>query len=339
MDPSRPSESSSAQALKPQLESLAPTLAAAKEYLRAARSAATRRAYAADWRDFSCWAEEHGLLALPAQAETVALYLVALAESGCKASTITRRLSAISLAHRQAGHPSPCDRSQRIVSETLQGIRRTLGTRPRGKEPLSLDLLKKAVKLAEGTLAASRDRAILLVGFAGGLRRSELAEIRIEDLHWHKRGITVHIEHSKTDQEGQGREVELPYGSQPDATPLDELTCPVRALEQWLKIAGIKEGKIFRRVTAAQTIGAELDPHSIARIIKQALARVGLTPKQLAAYGAHSLRAGFATTAWLNGASELAIMRQTGHKSNAMVRRYIRAEKADRIAAASKLGL
>ena len=179
----------------------------------------------------------------------------------------------------------------------------------------------------------------MLVGFSGGLRRSELAALRLEDLHRHKRGITLELPYSKTDQEGQGREVEIPCGAQPAGTPLAELTCPVRALEQWIAQANLKEGAIFRHVTAAQTIRGALSARAIGEIVKRAFARAGLNEKELTRYGAHSLRAGFATEAYQNGASELAIMRQTGHKSAAMVRRYIRAEKADRMAAASKLGL
>jgi integrase len=315
------------------------TVRAAQDYARAARSVATRLAYNSDWKDFSAWCTENRLAVLPAEPATVALYLSALAEKGRKAATITRRLTSISTAHRRAGFPSPCDRSHTIVAETMQGIRRTLGTRQIGKEPVNLELLRKAISNAEGTLTASRDRALLLVGFAGGMRRSELAAMRIEHLHWHKKGMTIFLPSSKTDQEGQGREVELPLGVQPAMTPLSQLTCPVRALDQWLRQASIKEGAVFRKVTHAQTIRGALGPHSVGWIVKRALKRAGLTEGELARYGAHSLRAGFATEAYSNGASELAIMRQTGHKSNAMVRKYIRADRQDRQAAAGKLGL
>jgi len=270
----------------------------------------------------------------------VALYLSALAEKGRRAGTITRRLTSISTAHRRSGHPSPCDRTHLIVSETLQGIRRTIGTRQVGKEPVTVELLRRAIGAAEGTLTASRDRALLLIGFAGGLRRSELAAMRIEHLRWHRKGITVFLPGSKTDQEGQGREVELPLGIQPAQTPLSELTCPVRALDQWLRQAALSDGPVFRKVTHAQTVRGALGPHSVGGwIVKRALGRAGLTARELTRYGAHSLRAGFATEAWGNGASELAIMRQTGHKSSAMVRKYIRADRQDRQAAAGKLGL
>jgi len=312
---------------------------AAGDYAKEARSVATQRAYTADWRDFEQWCRTLSLIPLPAEPRTVAAYLAALAERGRKAATISRRRTTISLVHRRAGLPSPCDQQQVLVMETMQGIRRRIGTRQQGKEPASLDLIRKSIRNAEGTLAASRDRAILLIGFAGGLRRSELAAMRVDDLEWVGRGLTVHLRKSKTDQEGRGREVEFLYGAQPEGTPLSELTCPVRVLAQWLKQANIEKGFVFRRISHAQTILGGLEPRSIANIIKKAFSRGGVSEKDLPRYGAHSLRAGFATTAWANGATELAIMRQTGHKSNAMVRKYIRSEKADRIEAASKLGL
>jgi integrase len=325
-----------ATAIEP-IDPLGEYKAAAEEYIRAARSTATLRAYRADWRDFSAWCAAHELAALPAEPETVALYLSALAKLGRHAGTIGRRATTIGLVHQRQGLASPS--AHRMVREALRGIRRKLGTRQRGKLPATLDLIRKAIEHAEGSLASSRDRALLLVGFAGGLRRSELAALRVEDLHAHKHGITLELPTSKTDQEGQGREVEIPYGAQPESTPLAELTCPVRALTQWLKLANINDGPVFRHVTAAQTIHDGLSTRAIGEIVKRAFARAGLDEKDLARYGAHSLRAGFATEAYQNGASELAIMRQTGHKSSAMVRRYIRAEKADRMAAASKLGL
>lgn len=319
-------------------DSLYQTARAAGQYLEAARANATRRAYEADWRDYESWCKQHDLRTLPAEPTTIALYLSALATQGRKSATIVRRLTSINIAHKRHGLPSP-SANQPLISETLQGIRRTLGTRQTVKLPVDLEMIRRAIAAARGTLAASRDRAILLVGFAGGMRRSEIARLRVEDLTWHKRGITVFLPTSKSDQEGQGREVELPLGNQPDGTPLAALTCPVRAIEQWMKQASIKSGPLFRRISHAQTIGGGLDPRSVGEIIKKLLALAGMSPAELRHYGAHSLRAGFATEAWRNGATELAIMRQTGHKSSAMVRRYIRADKADRIDAASRLGL
>ncbi|WP_420239748.1 site-specific integrase [Telmatobacter bradus] len=320
-------------------DSLFETAQAASQYIRAARANSTRRAYESDWHDFLLWCNEHQIEPLPATASSIALYLTSLAQKGRKVATIARRLTSINIAHKRVGLAPP-SRNQQLITETMQGIRRTLGVRQKVKLPIDLELLKRSLASAEGALAASRDRAVFLVGFAGGMRRSELAAMKFEDLTWHKRGITIFLPNSKTDQEGQGREVELPLGSQDDNVPLAERTCPVRALEQWLKIASISSGPVFRRISHAQTVGKTgLDPRSIAEIVKRLLRRTGLSEKEVARYGAHSLRAGFATEAYSRGASELAIMRQTGHKSSAMLRRYIRSDKADRMAAASKLGL
>jgi len=321
-----------------QSDPLYQTARAANLYIEAARSSATRRAYEADWRDFESWCTLHSLQPIPAEPATVALYLSSLARLGRKAATIVRRLTSINVVHKRAGHPRPST-NQPLITETLQGIRRTLGTRQTVKHPVDLEMIRKAIASATGTLTASRDRAMLLIGFSGGMRRSEIARIRVEDLTWHKSGITVFLPTSKSDQEGQGREVEIPLGSQPEQTPLAQLTCPVRALEQWMKQANIRSGPIFRRISHAQTVGGELNPRSVAEIVKKLLGKAGLSEAELRHYGAHSLRAGFATEAWRNGATELAIMRQTGHKSSAMVRRYIRADKADRMAAANRLGL
>jgi integrase len=315
------------------------TARAAQKFAQSAKSAATRRAYNSDWRDFESWCSNNNLAALPAEPVTVALYLSALAGKGRKAATISRRVVSISVAHRCAGLSSPCDRNQTLVSETLQGIRRTLGTRQVGKKPVTIELVRKVIVRAVGALAASRDRALILVGFAGGMRRSELAGIRVEHLHRHRKGITILLPVSKTDQEQQGREVELPIVVQPADTPASKLTCPVRALEDWLKLASIKEGPVFRKITWSQSSGKGLSARSIGYVVKRALGRAGLDEAELAKYGAHSLRSGFCTEAWERGASEAEIMQQTGHRSPAMVRKYIRSGRRARQAAAGKIGL
>ena len=319
---------------KPTVPQLAPddplwhTAEAANQYVLAAKSASTRRAYAADWRHFARWCVEHGLASLPAEPATVALYLAALGATH-KPATITRRLTAITAVHGEADYPSPAHLSHRLVADTLHGIRRTLGTSQKAKEPLSVTQLIKVLDHLEGGLLAARDRALLLVGFSGGLRRSELAALTIDRLEWHKSGITLKLERSKTDQEGEGREVEIPLGMHPE-------TCPVRALKSWFERANVTEGRIFRRVDRHGNVGAALDKDSIGVIVQRSVKRAGLTAKH---YGGHSLRAGFATQAYLKGATELEIMHQTGHRSLSMVRRYIREGKKLRQTAAGKLGL
>ncbi|WP_158615242.1 site-specific integrase [Acidipila sp. EB88] len=320
--------------IKPTLPRLAPddplwrTAEAANQYVLAAKSPATRRAYAADWRHFGAWCLEHGLLSLPAEPATVALYLAALGATH-KPATITRRLTAITAVHGEADFPSPANLSHRLVADTLHGIRRTLGTSQKAKEPLSVTQLVKVLDHLEGGLLAARDRALLLIGFSGGLRRSELAALSIEKLEWHKTGITIQLDRSKTDQEGEGREVEIPIGIHPE-------TCPVRALQNWLERANLKDGRVFRRVDRHGNVGAALDKDSIGVIVQRSVKRAGLAAKH---YGGHSLRAGFATQAYLKGATELEIMQQTGHRSLSMVRRYIREGKKLRQTAAGKLGL
>jgi integrase len=311
------------------------TVQAAEEYILAAKAQATRRAYASDWRHFMLWCAVNDLAALPATPSTVALYLTSLAkppagEKPRKAATITRRLTAINAAHKEEGLDSPATMNHRVVADTLHGIRRTLGTAQTRKKPLTHDRIVKLLNSLEGPIPAARDKALLLVGFAGGLRRSELANIQVEDLQWHRNGVTIHLRKSKTDQEGKGREVSISLG-------VHDQTCPVMALENWMKIGCIKSGPVFRQVGQHGNVGKDLDKDGIGRIVKRLVRRAKLSAPE--SYGGHSLRAGFVTEASENGATDKQIMKQTGHKSVAMVHRYMREDEKDRQAAASKLGL
>jgi integrase len=301
----------------------------------AAKAKSTLRAYESDWRDFAAWCQANGLDSLPATPSTVALYLASLASpqegvKPLKAATITRRLTSINTAHKQAGEDSPATMNHRLVADTLHGIRRTLGTAQARKKPLTRDRIVKLLNALEGPIAGARDKALILIGFAGSLRRSELAAIRVKDLNWHRKGVTIHIPRSKTDQEGQGREVEILHG-------LHDWTCPVMALENWLKIASIKDGLVFRRVGEHGNVGEALNKDSIGRIVKRLVKRAKLSDP--GSYGGHSLRAGFVTEASANGATDREIMKQTGHKSIAMVHRYAREDQKDRQTAVGKLGL
>ena len=277
--------------------------------------------------------------ALPATTSTIGLYITDLASGGLKVSTINRKLASISYWHKEKGLPTPCSmKVDRQLSQVYAGIRRDLGTKQQGKEAITVKMIRRMVDTVEGTLTASRDRALILIGFAGGLRRSELARIEFEHLHWHSRGITLTLPRSKTDQEGEGREVEIARGSQPENTPLSECTCPVRALEQWLRQANIKAGPVFRKVERGENLQkTALNPASVAFILKRALKRAGV--RDLNRFSAHSLRAGFATTAFDNGVPELKIRKQTGHKTNRMLEKYIRSDQRARQEAASSLGL
>jgi integrase len=311
------------------------TAQAAHQYMEQAKAKATNRAYSSDWRHFTQWCESNGLTSLPATPSTVALYLSSLAkpvegEKPRKAATITRRLTSINWAHKEQGLDSPATMNHRLVADTLHGIRRNLGVAQTRKKPLTRDRLVKLIGSLDGPIAAARDKALLLIGFAGSLRRSELAALKVEEIAWHRKGVTLQIPRSKTDQEGEGREVEILLG-------VLDLTCPVMALENWLKISGVKSGQVFRRVGQYGNVGAGLDKDSVGRIVKRAVRRAKLANPE--SYGGHSLRAGFVSEAFANGATTRQIMKQTSHKSIAMVHRYAREDQKDRQAAAGKLGL
>jgi site-specific recombinase XerD len=301
----------------------------AREFAAAAKATNTLRAYQADWRDFHEWCEAHQLASLPALPQTVALYLTDRAAI-LKASSLARRLTTINRAHQAAGQPSPATMQNAIVSEVWKGIKRKKGTAQQGKKPLLTPDLRRIIAGLPEDLRGQRDRALLLAGFAGGFRRSELAALRVADLETTPDGLIVRLGRSKTDQEGQGRPVALPYGSDPR-------TCPVRAILAWLEQAGITAGPLFRAVDRQGLVSDRaLHSDSVGYLVKRAAGRAGFETME---YAGHSLRAGLATQAAMNGASELEIMKQTGHRSLTTVRKYIREGSLFRDNAATKLGL
>jgi len=301
----------------------------ARDYLRAAKSEATLRAYRADWRHFQEWCRQKSLPFLPASPETVGLYL-GEAASTHRPATLARRLTSINKVHRAAGHPPPALMEHLGVGEMLKGIRRIHGTAQTGKQPLFTGDLRAMVDSLPPGLIGIRDRALLLVGFAGAFRRSELAAIRVEDVEETKEGLLIRIPRSKTDPEGKGREAAIPYGSTPE-------TCPVRAWRDWMAAAKLESGPLFRRIDRHRHLNARaLHKDSVGAIVKRAACAAGLDPK---IYAGHSLRAGFCTQAYLNGAREFDIMRQTGHRSLDTLRKYIRGRGLFRDNAAAKLGL
>jgi len=255
------------------------------------------------------------------------LYFTDLASTH-KTSTLARLVYSISQAHLAAGFDSPTRTP--VIRNLLAGIRRSKGTAPAVKTPVLTEDLRLMVNAASNDLLGCRDRALLLIGFAGGFRRSELVALDFEDLEFQREGVVITLRRSKTDQEGQGRRIGIPLGS--------GKTCPVRALEKWIGMASIQSGSLFRSVNRhGQAATGRLSDRAVALIVKRWAESVGLDP---AGYAGHSLRAGLATSAARNGASERAIMRQTGHKSEAMVRRYIReAEVFGVDNAAGKAGL
>jgi site-specific recombinase XerD len=300
----------------------------ARQYIEDSKASNTRRAYRSDWADFTDWCQHHRRVTMPAHPETVALYLTDSAK-GLKVSTLQRRLASISEAHKAAGHESPTQTS--LVRSVWQGIRREKGVAMAGKSPtLTTDIRAMIQHLPEGKLLSLRDRALLLVGFAGAMRRSELVSLNVADVVETEEGLIVTVQKSKTDQEGRGRKIGIPYGS-------DLLTCPVRSLRQWRKESNITEGALFRGVDRHGNVSAErLSDQMVARIVKRSLRAAG---KEAASFAGHSLRAGLATQAAMSGVSERAIQDQTGHKSLPILRRYIRDGSLFRENAAAKVGL
>ncbi len=299
----------------------------ADEYAKASRSENSIRAYRSDWKYFTQWCELKKVQNIPASVEILAVFLVEEAEDH-KVSTIVRRLSAISEAHRLAGYKSPCDDSR--IKTILKGIKRTKGVAPSSKKPiLTSDLLMLMGQLPD-SLQGKRDRALLLLGFTGAFRRSEIVALNREDLEFVKEGIIVKLRRSKTDQEGLGTEKAIPYGSSPEL-------CPVRAIQSWIEGSGVKKGALFVSIGKGDKLHqGRLSDRSVALIIKKHLKQAGLDEKE---YSGHSLRAGFVTQAAVNGATDRAIMNQTKHRSRAMVDRYVRLASIWTENGAMKLGL
>jgi len=277
-----------------------------KQYLTAAFASNTMRAYHSDLAHFREWGGR-----IPATPASVAKYLASQAGI-LSASTLSRRVVAISYAHQKRNLPSPT--SHPLVCSTMKGIRR-LHRRP----VRQVDALRKAdviamVKNALGDLLGLRDAALLLFGFAGAFRRSELVGLDVSDLEISDAGTLVHLRHSKTDQDGLGRDVAVPRQR--------GRFCPTRILERWLASADIKEGPLFRRMLSTGEVSAHrLSAQSVGLIVKRRVSEIGLDS---ARFSGHSLRAGFVTTAAERGVSATWIRQQTGHKSDEMTQRYVR---------------
>ena len=277
----------------------------------AGRARRTLIAYEAQWRRFADGDAGHALSAPAATPETVVLTDVegARGAEGCDARA---GLTAISQVHVARGTPSP--RASALVPRCVRGMQRVHGAAPTQKQPLLVGQLQRVVRALPETLGGARDRALLLIGFAGAFRRSELAALEVADVRSEPEGLKVLVRRSKTDQTGKGHTVAIPRGRDP-------ATCPVRALATWLACAAITEGRLFRSVDRHGNLGGALDGGDIAAIVKRRVAMVGLDP---AGFSGHSLRAGLATSAAKAGKSAHSIMKTTGHRSAEMVHRYIR---------------
>jgi len=298
-----------------------------REYIRASKAENTLRGYNADWRNFCVWSDARGLSPLPATPESIAAYIAECA-GRLKVGSIQRRLNAIAEAHKATGLESPTHSA--VVRNTMKGIRRILGTAPAQKTAALTDDIRAMIDATDAGLIGSRDRALILLGFAGAFRRSELVGLDVEDCAFGKDGLTVTLRRSKTDQDAAGRKVGIPYGANPE-------TCPVRIVQRYTEQAAIASGPLFRSINRhGQVQAGRLSGNDVARIVKKLVERAGLDS---AKYAGHSLRAGHATTAAIGGASERSIMNQTGHRSVQMVRRYIREGSLFRENSAGKLGL
>ena len=272
--------------------------------LRNSKSTNTLRAYQSDYNDFSLFCSKNGFQVMPTQPKILALYITHLA-SYSKYSTLKRRLASISIIHKTKGHY--IDTKHPIIVENLMGIKRTNGSNQKGKKPLLINDLKLLIKAIdeskEKNIRKIRDKALVLIGFSGGFRRSELVDIEYEDIEFVEEGVKIFVKRSKTDQSGEGMTKAIPY--------FDNINfCPVKALNKWVVEAELKEGKIFN-----------ISDKSVALIIKKYANYAGLDAHR---YAGHSLRSGFATSTAESGAEERNIMAMTGHKSTEMVRRYIK---------------
>ena len=268
--------------------------------LKNSKASNTLRAYQSDFKDFSIFCTKNGFSSMPTQPKIIALYITNLSKSS-KFSTLKRRIASISVIHKLKGHY--LDTKHPIIMENLHGIKRTLGSRQKAKKPLLINDLKLIIKAIHEEKI--RDKALILLGFAGGFRRSELVNILHEDIEFVPEGIKILIKRSKTDQSGEGTIKAIPYFE-------NQEFCPVLTLKDYInqKISKNDDDKVFG-----------ISDKSVALIIKKYAEKAGLDSTR---YAGHSLRSGFATTAAEFGAEERNIMAMTGHKTTQMVRRYIK---------------
>ncbi len=271
--------------------------------LRSSKASNTLRAYQADFKDFSRFCIKNGLSSIPTEPKILALYLTHLSANS-KFSTLKRRIASISVIHKLKGHY--LDTKHPIIMENLHGIKRVKGSNQKAKKPILINDLKTIInKIDEINLPEKkqlRDKALILIGFSGGFRRSELVNIDYDDLEFVNEGVKIFIKRSKTDQSGEGMIKAIPYFD-------NKIFCPVTKLKDWINFSEMKSGKVFG-----------ISDKSVALIIKKYLSLSGFDANK---YGGHSLRSGFATSAAEFGAEERNIMAMTGHKTTQMVRRYI----------------
>ena len=284
--------------------------------LKTSKATNTLRAYKSDFRDFEIFCSKHGFSSIPTEPKVVSLYLTHLSARS-KISTLRRRLVSIGVVHRLKGHY--LDTKHPVIIENLLGIKRKKGSIQTGKKPILINHLKQIVNVIDDQkiekIKKLRNRSLILIGFGGGFRRTELISIDHEDLDFVEEGVKITLKRSKTDQFGEGMTKGIPYFA-------NENYCPVSSLKNWLTLSKIKSGPIFRRFTKGSTLTTNrLTDQSVVLIIKECLKLAGIENRN---FSGHSLRSGFATVAAESGADERSIMAMTGHKTTQMVRRYIR---------------
>jgi len=270
--------------------------------LKSSKAPNTLRAYKADYKDFASFCIKNGMKPMPSEPKIISLYLTHLSKSS-KFSTLKRRLASISVIHRLSGHY--IDVKHPMITENLMGIKRIKGSYQKAKKPILINDLKLIINVIDkdkNENSKLKNRALILIGFAGGFRRSELVAIDYEDVDFVPEGVKIFVKRSKTDQSGEGMTKGIPYFT-------NQNYCPVISLKNWLEKSKIKFGKIF-----------DISDKSVALTIKKYVEAAGLDPNK---YSGHSLRSGFATSTAELGAEERSIMAMTGHKTTQIVRRYI----------------
>jgi site-specific recombinase XerD len=285
--------------------------------LKSSKSNNTIRAYRSDFKDFSAFCVKNFFKSFPAEPKIVALYLTYLSSKNTKISTLKRRLVSIGVIHKLKGHY--LDTKHPIIIENLMGIKRKKGSFQQGKKPILINQLKAIINVIDNDrtkeIKKVRDKTLILIGFGGGFRRTELVSIDYNDIEFVPEGVKIVIRRSKTDQFGEGMIKGLPYFS-------NQNYCPVLHLKKWLDLSNITSGPIFRRFSKSFKLGKNrLTDQSVALLLKEYLGVAGIENKN---YSGHSLRSGFATVSAESGADERSIMAMTGHKTTQMVRRYIK---------------
>jgi site-specific recombinase XerD len=288
------------------------------------RAKNTKRAYESDWRDFVAFCEKQGLQYMPSTPQVVCAYILNLSTTK-KFSTIRRRVSSITVAHKMANKPNPVDN---FVKTVLSGLARNIKAKSTKKKAITVKQLRAFFQDGDNTITRVRDKTILYLSFAGGFRRGELVALDVDDVDFTDSGMTLLVRRSKTDQEGRGHVKTIGYGKQ---------TCPVAALKEWLKESGITGGAIFRPISkSGRVLDRRLSDQCVALIVKKYIKEIGDDP---ALYSGHSVRSGLVTAAKMAGVSTEDIMRITNHKTQSMIERYYQGGERIQYGVAEKIGM